>query len=260
MKISKSNSSNVNQTILKHLFYLFSFSKKPVEVLINNKRYVFGDYDEFIISPSFFRSIGCQRCGNCCGNHPLIFDTPKEGCKIYDVKIDGKDRKIYYLPTYNQGKHCQWYDEKNKECKYHKIRPILSQLPHIFIQENIHSKIGKRIFLVKRQFSRNFHLKCKSKVKPFNWDEMMKVDIPCLERLNNTNKLYNNPTYYEDIILFLKKIRENHGIMLDYFSRNSGMWLSLIVHSNRKNKSQVKISIRDFEREYIKLEKEELKC
>jgi len=47
--IRKASTKGVNQTVIKHLFYLFAFLKEPVKVTLDDKEYIFGDYDEFLL-------------------------------------------------------------------------------------------------------------------------------------------------------------------------------------------------------------------
>ena len=201
MKISKAASSNINDTILKHFFYVFSFSKEPVVISIDNKNYTFGNYKNVKLSGCFFRSIKCERCGNCCKNFPLIWDKKPRNLRVKEkeVIVNGKTFTIYYQPSINGNTHCRHY--KDHSCDIYDRRPLLSRMPHMFVQEN-----KGDVILLKRQFSRNHLLQCQSKVKTFDYDELVNVDIPNIKLLQDTSLMYGCKSYYTDVIQSLQTV------------------------------------------------------
>jgi len=201
MKVSKSVTTGINTTILKHFFYVFSYSKEPVTISIDNKEYVFGDYKAFKLSGSFFRSIKCQMCGNCCKSFPLIWDKKPRNLRVKEkeVIVNGKDFTIYYQPAVNGNTHCRHY--KDNSCDIYDRRPLLSRMPHMFVQEH-----KGDVILLKRQFSRNHLLQCQSKVKAFDYNELVNVDIPNIKLLQDTSLKYGCESYYSDVIQSLQTV------------------------------------------------------
>lgn len=191
-------------SLKRHIEIICLFSKEPIVVEVNYKRYIWGG-KKWKFSPTFFRSIKCAKCGNCCKGFPLVWDfKPSISCSTdiitQEVKLNNISYTTYILPPPENKEHCRLQDKKTLQCTEYQQRPLLSKIPHIFFRDE------KELILMKRQYMRNWIMKCQAIVKPFDKKEMYDEDIPTLEFIDDICKRkYNISTFIPEIIDFLKK-------------------------------------------------------
>lgn len=239
IQLTTGGSKELKQSLLKHFLYMFGFSKESVEVQINGEKFVYGNYEEGILSLNFFRSVKCVCCGNCCKNFPLIWDEQDKISKSekLDIKVNGKTFSVYYLPSTNKGEKCQWLGEDNL-CKKYKQRTTLCRVPHIFVNQ----RTERIITMSKRQYNRMHTINCQATVEPFDYTEFKEVDIPIIQRLKKNAEYYGVKTYYTDILNMLEVIKKGDVkslIELEKTSQKRSIQIFGQKKQNRMTKEEV---------------------
>lgn len=177
----------------KHLRTLFALCKRRVLIEFDKTRIIYGVGGKpYKISPQFFRSIKCVGCGQCCRRYHLVWDKKPEHILTTHARaitVNEKQRILAIQAPSLEKSHCelafQQPDQRTWRCKDYGNRPLLSRMPHIAFKET-----DKDIIITKRQFGRNWALKCQAQIKPFSKDDLYGDDIPTLLYIRDICKVY----------------------------------------------------------------------
>lgn len=229
-------------SIFKLIKYLGYLTKEPMVVEVEGVSQEYNPPTRVVISDKFFRSFKCVSCGKCCTKpkFSLVYTTADytriSGESLKDeqewnnreflvremiqvpVKIEldpspgaredliGIQHTTFVHLFSNQGQKCHFLFEKCGKhlCGIHKVHPNHCALPHLQVDQIK----GTSTSVLKRQYGRNWALGCAAVEEPFDYDEFLYWDLPCLRKLQfNAEDLRMN-TWLPEIIAYLVDNRE----------------------------------------------------
>jgi Fe-S-cluster containining protein len=224
-------------SIFKLVKYLGYLTKVRMIVEVEGVKQEYLPPERVIISNKFFRSFKCKSCGKCCikPKFSLVYtvsDYARVNAESLKTELEWRNRdrlinemvevpvEIRLFTSFdilnvehtsvqlfsNQGHQCSFLFEQDGRqlCGVHKIHPNHCSLPHIQIDQTN----GKRTRLLKRQYGRNWALGCEAKEEPFDYDEFLYWDLPCMRKLMFNAEDLQMETWLPEVVTYLEKNRD----------------------------------------------------
>jgi len=192
---------SIYQNLDTHFGLLSSFIPDGLTLEIDNKTFQYPAFKEFSIKDNFYQTWNCKNCGACCRRYYLLWDK-NIGEKFWNdektknIRINGKETKIYYKEPDLNKKYCVLAEEKDGKifCTQYQWRPLLSRAPHIFTRRG-----DKSVSLIKRQYGRNWALGCKATTSKYT-PETKKFDIQRLRFIKESIESYSLEHIVDEVI------------------------------------------------------------
>ena len=179
-------SSIAIQCVKKHYDTVFRMTAVPVEIKFYHLTWKY-EPAHVQISPLLYRAYPCRGCGRCCGpakaiiwDAPLFNETPD--CSKHPITINGVKHYIFVSKV---GGPCIYLTPDNR-CSIYPDRPLLSRMPHIFVDMHKETTVS----LTSRQYGRNWALHCEAEETILDAGYYRNVFKPTLKYLGDVISIY----------------------------------------------------------------------